>query len=64
MYLDGLCHGSSVVERSPKSLGLSTAMWIEKLGEFGETFLILKNNPEPSQEEIKRCFLEGVETSE
>lgn len=31
------CRGSSVVERSPKSLGLSVERRIEKPGEFGES---------------------------
>ncbi len=37
-----------MVERSPKSLGLSIVKWFEKLGEFGGTSLLKVNNPEPS----------------
>jgi len=32
-----LCRGSSVVERSPESSGLSAERRIEKLGEIGES---------------------------
>ena len=47
-----------MVERSPKSLGLSIAKWIEKLGEFGETPAV-RDNTEPIP---KRIFREGVTT--